>query len=133
MPSGRYVALLTQQYAALPDAGKLESFPKQNLAFLFTAASSETLDLLGACLRYDPLKRVRASEALHHAYFRAGPLPTPPAHLPRPAQSAEEPKVEIEAPPAPVPAAPKAAGGKRALTDDEIAHRKRLAHRVAFS
>ena len=65
MPSGRYVTLLTQQYATLPDAGKLESFPKQNLAFLFTAASSETLDLLGACLRYDPLKRVRASEALH--------------------------------------------------------------------
>ncbi|WFD03376.1 [pyruvate dehydrogenase (acetyl-transferring)] kinase [Malassezia obtusa] len=119
-----------QHYASLPEAGKFESFPKQNLALLFTAASSDTLDLLGACLRYDPLKRPTAGDALQHAYFRQGPLPTATAQLPRPAKPAE---VKEEAPP--TPPAPKvvAAGEKRVLSAEEIAHRKRLAHRVAFS
>lgn len=119
-----------QQYASLPEAGKFESFPKQNLSLLFSAASSDTLDLLSASLRYDPLKRPTAGAMLQHPYFRQGPLPSPVTQLPRPAQSAQ---AKEEAPP--TPPAPKAvaAGEKRSLSAEDIAHRKRLAHRVAFS
>ncbi|KAI3629002.1 hypothetical protein CBS9595_000074 [Malassezia furfur] len=127
LPGDSDATQLTTIFRAL---GTPTSAEWPNLALLFTAASADTLDLLGACLRYDPLKRPTAGDVLQHAYFRQGPLPTPAAQLPRPARPAE---VKEAAPP--TPPAPKAvaAGEKRALSAEEIARRKRLAHKVAFS
>ena len=115
----------------LPDYKPFESFPKQNLALLFTAASTESLDFLAQCLRFDPLRRLRSTECLQHAYFRTGPVPTPPPQLPRPASS----DAAEEAAPAPTAPAetPASSAQKRALSDEQIAQRKRLAHMVAFS
>ncbi|WFD44546.1 [pyruvate dehydrogenase (acetyl-transferring)] kinase [Malassezia psittaci] len=120
----------SQHCMTLPNAAKFESYPKQNLSLLFTAASPDTLDLLAKCLQYDPLKRARTSDLLQHNYFRHGPLPTPAAQLPRPARPAEVKEEKPATPPA-----PKQVGlaSKRALDAEEIARRKRLAHRVAFS
>lgn len=128
-------------HKALPDYRPFESFPKQNLSLLFTAASKEAIDLLSACLRYDPLKRISAQDALAHAYFVSAPAPTPPASLPRPAGSEKtqaEPFLSERdtAAPAAEPrnnAAPPVPGQKRALGPEEIQQRKRLAHRLAFS
>ncbi|PKI84797.1 [pyruvate dehydrogenase (acetyl-transferring)] kinase [Malassezia vespertilionis] len=117
------------QHQSLPGYHKFEQFPKQNLSLLFTAASTEAIEFLGACLRYDPLKRLRATEALQHAYFQTGPLPTLPVTLPRPAAS-----VEQDAPSAPAaPAKATSNGAKRILPAEEVEKRKRLAHRLAFS
>lgn len=117
-------------WQSLPDYRPMETYPKQNLALLFTAASPDALDFLSQCLRYDPLARVRSTEALSHAYFTAGPLPTPPAQLPRPAAVVA---TESAAPASPAPPAPTMPHStKRELTDEDIAKRKRLAHLVAF-
>lgn len=120
-------------HQSLPDYTPFETFPKQNLALLFTAASTESLDFLALCLRYDPLRRLRSTECLQHAYFRTGPVATPPSQLPRPA-SLEAGAVEEAAPSHTAPAPPEApVSAKRALSDEQIAQRKRLAHMVAFS
>ena len=37
--------------------------------------TSEALDLLCRMIEYDPQKRITASEALDHAYFKQSPLP----------------------------------------------------------
>lgn len=134
------------KHTSLPYYRKFEQFPKQNLAFLFTAASSEALDFLSACLRYDPLRRLRSRQALTHAYFTTGGAPTPPGLLPRP--HSDEPEMDLEKPEplAPQPGATKPDPGagarnagqtdsrptKRILTAEQIAQRKRLAHKLAF-
>lgn len=80
----------------------LGQFPKSPLKLLFSAASSDALDLLGKLLAYDPRKRGTAREvprlyrllsiladrpvlpeALHHPYFFALPYPTHPSNLPK--------------------------------------------------
>lgn len=58
-------------------------FPKTPLRLLFTAASSDALDLLSRLLTYNPLKRISALDALNHNYFSALPWPTHPANLPK--------------------------------------------------
>ncbi|WFD34587.1 [pyruvate dehydrogenase (acetyl-transferring)] kinase [Malassezia cuniculi] len=167
------------QHTTLPYYRKFEQFPKQNLAFLFTAASPEALDLLSACLRYDPLRRLHSRQALSHAYFAAGGPPTPPGLLPRPhstkaeADEADDDTTAIKrkagadkgagaradtgagagagadanagvgvgvgigakasGSTGAGTAAPGAAGAKRTLTAEQIAQRKRLAHRLAFA
>ena len=124
------------QHQSLPLYRPFEQFPKQNLSLLFTAASPESLDFLSQCLRYDPLRRLRSSEALQHDYFRTGVLPTSPVNLPRPASSiptATEAKEETLPVPQDAPTTGTTAGQKRTLTEEEIAKRRRLAHLVAFS
>ncbi|THU86232.1 Pkinase-domain-containing protein [Dendrothele bispora CBS 962.96] len=59
------------------------TYPKTPLRDLFTAASADTLSLLGKCLVYEPRKRISALEALNHPYFFAIPYPTHPSKLPR--------------------------------------------------
>lgn len=126
------------QHTTLPYFRKFEQYPKQNLGFLFTAASPEALDFLSACLRYDPLRRLRSRQALSHPYFTTGGLPTPPGLLPRPAADVAD-EVAREPTPPPVSKPPRDAGAgasankKRALTTDQVTQRKRLAHRLAFA
>jgi len=133
-------------HQSLPNYAPFEQFPKQNLALLFTAASPESLDFLAQCLRYDPLRRLRSTDALQHAYFRTGPLPTPPDQLPRPAASSMPDLSEKGSPtttgdggavlpPQMSTSGPQNEQGpkKRVLDNEEIAKRRRLAHLVAFT
>ncbi|WFD30528.1 [pyruvate dehydrogenase (acetyl-transferring)] kinase [Malassezia sp. CBS 17886] len=117
-------------HTALPDYRPFEKFPKQNLSLLFTAASSEALAFLTACLTFDPLRRLRADEALGHVYFRAGPLATRPADLPRPAAAdASVSAADLIAATKPA----QAQDAQRALSADDIAVRRRLARALAFA
>lgn len=50
----------TQGHASLPDYTSFGQFPKSPLKLLFSAASTEALDLLGKFLIYDPRKRISA-------------------------------------------------------------------------
>lgn len=50
---------------------------------LFPGNDEDTLDLLQQMLRFDPNKRISASEALKHPFFSRGPVPTPPHELPQ--------------------------------------------------
>lgn len=70
-------------HKTLPNYVPLEQFPRPPLNRTFPAASSDTLDLLGKLLLFDPAKRASAHEALHHAYFRNMPVPTFHTNLPR--------------------------------------------------
>ncbi|KAJ9073214.1 TFIIH complex serine/threonine-protein kinase subunit kin28 [Entomophthora muscae] len=68
----------------LPHFLEFTVFPKTPLRALFTAASSEALDLLEKMLIYDPTKRISALDALRHKYFSESPHPTSPEKLPKP-------------------------------------------------
>ncbi|PWY99152.1 putative KIN28-cyclin-dependent ser/thr protein kinase [Testicularia cyperi] len=120
-------------------------YPKSNLADLFLAASPEALDVLSKCLLYDPLRRMTASQALHSAYFKQSPAPTPADQLPRhpttkpadPNDPANHPllsdsKEKNQARANQAGHNGTAANGKRQLTHDEIEQRKRLARKLAF-
>ncbi len=48
-------------------------------------ASEDALDLLSRMIALDPARRISATAALQHRYFRSAPAPTPAAQLPRPA------------------------------------------------
>lgn len=125
-------------HQSLPHYKPFEVFPKQNLGLLFTAATADALDFLAQCLRYDPLTRLRSTDALAHKYFATGDVPTPPAQLPRPASSAPGQDSSAPASPAPTAAGARATAalqdaGPRMLSDAEIAKRRRLAHLIAFS
>ena len=68
----------------LPDYHELPVYPRTPLKSLFTAATSEALDLLEKMLYYDPLKRPSSQQVLKHDYFAASPRPTHPSRLPKP-------------------------------------------------
>ncbi|CAK5273806.1 unnamed protein product [Mycena citricolor] len=70
-------------HTKLPDYVPIGQFPKTPLRDLFTAASADTLNLLGQCLVYEPRKRLSAKDALNHAYFFALPYPSHPSKLPK--------------------------------------------------
>ncbi|CAD5235055.1 unnamed protein product [Bursaphelenchus xylophilus] len=55
-----------------------------DLRSLFTAASDNLLELMRGCLRFDPLKRLTATEALNSAYFREEPFACDDEQLPVP-------------------------------------------------
>jgi cyclin-dependent kinase 7 len=67
----------------LPDYVALETFPKSPLKHLFTAATPETLELLGKLLTYEPRQRISAKDALNHQYFFLLPNPSHPSRLPK--------------------------------------------------
>ncbi|KAI0675494.1 CMGC/CDK/CDK7 protein kinase [Trametes maxima] len=71
-------------HTKLPDYVPVGQFQKTPLRDLFTAASSDCLNLLSKCLSYDPRRRVDARDALNHPYFFALPYPTHPSKLPKP-------------------------------------------------
>ncbi|RKO95858.1 Pkinase-domain-containing protein, partial [Caulochytrium protostelioides] len=66
----------------LPDYHALPQYPRTPMRTLFTAAGSETLDLLERMLVFYPPARISALAALGHRYFKMMPPPTPPAQLP---------------------------------------------------
>ena len=68
----------------LPRYMEFQRFPPSNLQMLFTAATTDALDLLVKMLRYDPLTRISAAEALKHPYFQLDPQPTQKNMLPLP-------------------------------------------------
>ncbi|CAD5228907.1 unnamed protein product [Bursaphelenchus okinawaensis] len=55
-----------------------------DLRGLFTAASDNLLELMRGCLRFDPLKRLTATEALNSLYFREEPFACNDDQLPVP-------------------------------------------------
>ncbi|KAJ3903542.1 kinase-like domain-containing protein [Lentinula edodes] len=84
-------------HTKLPDYVPVGQFPKTPLRDLFTAASTDTLNLLSKCLLYEPRKRVSAAEALQHPYFYAIPHPTHPLKLPKcTTQMAPRPLGEVD-------------------------------------
>lgn len=70
-------------YTSLPDYVSVGHFPKTPLRDLFTAASSEAINLLAKFLAYDPMRRISAREALNHAYFFQAPNATHHSRLPK--------------------------------------------------
>eukprot|EP00026_Physarum_polycephalum_P003454 Phypoly_transcript_03465.p1 GENE.Phypoly_transcript_03465~~Phypoly_transcript_03465.p1 ORF type:complete len:338 (-),score=55.26 Phypoly_transcript_03465:176-1189(-) len=70
--------------SSLPDYVPYNYCPPTPFRQLFSAASDDALDLLAEMLRYDPNKRISASDALKHPYFSSYPTATAPAKLPRP-------------------------------------------------
>ncbi|KAI9060082.1 Pkinase-domain-containing protein [Trametes sanguinea] len=77
-------------HTKLPDYVPVGQFPKTSLRDLFTAASSDCLNLLSKCLIYDPRRRISAKDALNHPYFFAHSYPTHPSKLPKPAKKEED-------------------------------------------
>ena len=56
----------------------------QSLESLFPGIESEALELLGRMVCLDPRRRISASDALNHSYFKVKPAPTEPDKLPKP-------------------------------------------------
>ena len=75
---------------SLPDYVAFRQYPKTPLRRLFTAASDDTLDLLGKMLAYDPRQRITAQDALKHQFFLSRPLPTLPSRLPKQVKETKE-------------------------------------------
>ncbi|KAF3929468.1 hypothetical protein AA313_de0209330 [Arthrobotrys entomopaga] len=63
---------------------RIQNPQRQNqLEILFLGlTSTATVNLLNACLTYDPDKRITARRALSHEYFREKPAPKEPSLLP---------------------------------------------------
>ncbi|KAI0255934.1 Pkinase-domain-containing protein [Lactifluus subvellereus] len=70
-------------HTKLPDYVSVGQFPRTPLRDLFTAASTDTLNLLSRCIAYEPRRRIGARDALNHPYFFALPYPTHPSKLPK--------------------------------------------------
>ncbi|EJD47894.1 Pkinase-domain-containing protein [Auricularia subglabra TFB-10046 SS5] len=76
-------------YTKLPDYCPVGQFPRPRLRDLFTAATTDALNLLVHFLVYDPNKRISAKDALGHPYFFALPNPSHPSKLPKVTKRAE--------------------------------------------
>ncbi|GAA5992820.1 hypothetical protein JCM10908_001354 [Rhodotorula pacifica] len=71
-------------FTKLASGATFEKKPKNDLSLLFSAASSEAIDLLNRMLAYDPRKRITSRESLSHPFFSSLPRPTPARKLPKP-------------------------------------------------
>lgn len=72
-------------YSELPQVKKMNivQHPYNNLRSRFGANfTNEGFNLLNSLLTYDPKKRISASEALDHPYFRESPRPVDPSMFP---------------------------------------------------
>jgi serine/threonine protein kinase len=58
---------------------------------LHLQASEDALSLLSKLMAFDPRQRPTASAALAHKYFKNGPKPSEPGHLPKPPIRAHNP------------------------------------------
>ena len=72
-------SFLPSKYSSIPPAS-------HNLRSIFlkrgVSLSDSGFDLLLKCFTFDPRKRITATEALNHEFFREMPLPKDPAHFP---------------------------------------------------
>uniref|UniRef100_A0A0N5ADR9 Cyclin-dependent kinase 7 n=1 Tax=Syphacia muris TaxID=451379 RepID=A0A0N5ADR9_9BILA len=68
----------------LPDYVSMKPMPGIPLKNVFTAASDDLIELIYQCLRFDPLKRWTATQALNSYYFQAMPYACDDADLPMP-------------------------------------------------
>lgn len=68
----------------LPGYFEYQPSPAPPLEGLFSAASTDALDLLRQLLIFNPNKRITCEAALQHEYFTTAPLATPIGQLPVP-------------------------------------------------
>jgi cyclin-dependent kinase 7 len=68
----------------LPDFIQFKPCTAMSFDFIFSAATEDTLHLLGRLLALNPLKRCTVTEALKMPYFSNKPAPTPGSALPQP-------------------------------------------------
>lgn len=74
-------------WAGLRNMPGFIEFPSREgrpLESLFPGVESEAIDLLGRMVSFDPRRRISASDALEHSYFKVNPAPTEPDKLPKP-------------------------------------------------
>lgn len=69
--------------SSLSDYIAFKTYPKAPLRQYFTAAGTDSLNLLQQMLVYDPNRRWTAEECLGHSYFTNTPLATLPEKLPQ--------------------------------------------------
>ncbi|KAL3093117.1 hypothetical protein niasHT_022567 [Heterodera trifolii] len=68
---------------SLPDYVQIQNCgPGHELTAVFPAASSDLIELIGQCLRFDPLKRWDSTQALQSDYFRSQPFACDDSELP---------------------------------------------------
>ncbi|KAH9411989.1 serine/threonine kinase [Ordospora pajunii] len=65
----------------LPGFLEFPKYSRAPLGSLFSAVSSDALDLLESLLILDPSKRISSDKAIKHKYFRETPAPTPIGRL----------------------------------------------------
>uniref|UniRef100_A0A6F9D9P4 [RNA-polymerase]-subunit kinase n=1 Tax=Phallusia mammillata TaxID=59560 RepID=A0A6F9D9P4_9ASCI len=74
----------------LPDYIVFKDFPGIPLSQCFSAATDDLLELISGLLRYNPVMRLTASQALQLPFFANFPPPTPSKKLPLPASCASQ-------------------------------------------
>lgn len=79
----KFFCFLFQNINCLPDFIEFKPCQGHKLTEIFSAATPDLIELLNACLKFDPLRRCTASEALRLPYFSNKPYPAPCAQLPR--------------------------------------------------
>lgn len=85
----------------------LMAVPHSSLRKEFSFLTENAFDLLNKMLCYDPKRRISATDALKHDYFKELPSPTPPEYFPHWPAKSEGSKVKREK----SPQAPKPGGG----------------------
>lgn len=104
---------------SLSDYVEFKKFTGTPLSKIFTAASDDLLELLGAMLDYNPCKRCTSTQALKMQYFFNKPGPSPGTALPRPGVPSEVLKEQEHG----------RASRKRKLLDEPSGH---LAKKLVF-
>ncbi|CAD6570597.1 MAG: hypothetical protein TREMPRED_005916 [Tremellales sp. Tagirdzhanova-0007] len=103
-------------HTQLPDYHEMPGYPKSPWWSLISSIGNEGVDLARELLKFDPVKRPSAKQAIYHRFFTVLPRPTPPIRLPKPLAELRPRKL-----------APDETKGKPKLSDDENGSMKRKA------